>query len=313
MKNYRFHNEEYDSEFEDDGEQFRPQRNNGKITYLGEGTYDNARVFTSEQGNRVVSLQPKETDDSLSVRQARRKHAFFQALYPDKRVELFTNSNNPLDYRLVLPKLPGVELTNVLTPNIIKNSLNTRFDIAISLLRAIQEVHRKGLVIVDLSEKNILYHSGVFYPIDGGLSANINRPLNPNVFILESESDILNSRKRFYHIAPECWSTRAVCAAPSMDIFSVERILRKIFVHVENDQLSHMLSQCRGPAVTRPSLEEMITTLETIKKEKQKEAENDGILSKIISRLFWSSGKNDPSPDTERKPRHDYFGAVTKP
>lgn len=306
MKKYRY-DEGNDSEFEDDEECFKPLKVKGQTIILGNGSFDRARVFASPQGNEVVSLQPvKNPKASPSLYQARRKFDFFKALYPGQTVELFTWNNNS-DYRLVVPKLPGVEFHS----NIIHNSIVTRLDTGIALLRAIQDVHLRGFVIVDLSESNILYDEGTFYVIDGGLSARIDNQINPNVFVLKTSQDITKATKEFFHIAPECWSTSSVLAHPSMDVFSLGRMLRKLFGNIRSDHLTKMLSQCRDLPSQRPSICSMIATLEEIKNEYQKKENNEGIISKMIKSLtwsFWSSDKKDTKFQNPEKPGHDSFG-----
>lgn len=244
----------YESGYEsDDGTEYTP------VKPIGEGEYAKARLFKSISNKTVAVLNPVKTPADFG--EVSIKHRFFQTIYPDKSSHLFTMGT---DYRLVIPYFEYVQYTNLAieTPEL-------QITLFQSAIQAIEDCHNKGMVVLDLKTDNIYYDSSTekSYIIDGGLSVLIGTCIDPLAFQKSSQSIVEEYREEYWHIPPECWSVApaAVLANPKMDIYCLGVLMNDL---LENPlpEVESLIDSCleKDPE-NRPTLTELIISLQSIK------------------------------------------------
>jgi hypothetical protein len=227
------------------------------------GNCADARLFksSSDAETRVV-LSPVSVDhfDSLEAKEAsfeepRRKSDFFKALYPQSRVRFIPWGNG--SYRLILPEIPGVTYKKIL----LSDSSEVR-SVMFSAVLALKDAHDKGYLTIDLKEDNILYDpkTGKSFLIDGGFSVKIGSPIPIRIFQCENQNKVDESRKMYFHLAPECWSTSTVMANELMDVYSLANMILRIAKKARIDgPLISVLERCSDLNPTnRPTLNDLI-------------------------------------------------------
>lgn len=234
---------------------------------IGQGSYSNARSFESKPdhfGNkrtRIVLDSITRNFDEIDENDYRTKEAFYKIFYGDQNQKpfLFLNNKQSSTYRLVVPKAQGLSYERILY----KNSLQ-QVQLFLSTIRAIKKLHDKGYIYLDLKSDNIFYQPpqnsedpfdvGFSSLIDGGLMTRVDFYLGP-VFLCEHANQVSNNRNQFKHIAPECWSTTPIKASPSMDVYSIARLVCLCCEKVNLSLLKTLLRQCLlADANARPSL-----------------------------------------------------------
>lgn len=245
----------YESGYESDGKtEYYPER------YLGKGEYAQARLFKSIF-NKTVTVLSSVTIPGDIV-EARTKYRFFQKVYPDKQSHLFTMKD---DYRLVVPYIPYVPYNKlrVDTPEFQRILFR-------SAAQALKDCHDKGISVIDLKTDNIYYDSSTqkSYLIDGGLSAPTGTPIDPFVFQLLDREMIAECCEEYWHIPPECWSIKpaTVLAAPKMDIYSLGALMHDLLENPDS-KIQSLINRClESDPEKRPTLADLMTSLESIKK-----------------------------------------------
>ena len=228
MGKYRLHTFFNESDYEEDGgERYYP------TTVLGAGSYARARRLYTRSGKAGgVVLDPLvRRADELD-----RKYDFFKTLYPDSKIEKFVSSDG-WTYRLVVPFLPGQAYDEIKIVSPIQP-----IQLFLSAVNAIAACHQKGIIVVDFSEKNILYdkETDKSFLIDGGLSAKKGEPLSP-AFLYSSVSKAQGAQRRCIdRYAPECFSTTPVVATEAMDIYVLGCTMKYVF---ERSQLVPRMTQ----------------------------------------------------------------------
>ncbi len=241
------------------------QQNATKIGYLGQGAYCKVRTFKPDKdGNQPkVVLEPRSI---LYISEARNKRRFFEALYPGQGVSLkiFSNEEGPFTYRLVLPKITGI-------PYAILRMNTSQIQQAVfkSCLHALANLHEKGYVYVDLKGDNILFDCATRTSslVDGGQATKQGSRLDRDAFVQKNQALVAANRVSpvFAHIAPECWDTVRVPAKTSMDIYSLGRMLERLFKPID-PQLKPLIDSCLNDnPEDRPTLLNLQDQLDAIK------------------------------------------------
>ena len=252
MGKYRFHSNDQASDYEDDeGIHHQPAEK------LGAGQYACARRLRTATGAAgEVVLDPVKLSP-IRLREMENKFRFFKTLYPDRKTERFV-AEDQSTYRLVVPGSPGVAYSQL---NIAGYTKQQHIQLFLSAVLAIEMCHQKGIVIVDFSEDNIFYAeaTGRSYLIDGVLSAEKGQPLVSEIFAIKTERDAVSARRAFVRYAPECFSTMAVSATESIDIYALgnvmQHLLRGHFPLLEVVALYHWCQ--RISPTERPSLSDL--------------------------------------------------------
>lgn len=252
------------------------------VDTIGEGAYDNARLFATEDNiHKAVVLKPKlqkNGQEYPDFEQAKVKFDFFNTLYQDtpfaNQTKLFVLGNKT--YRLALPFLPGIpyneyceNLLSIMTNNE-EEKPSIQYKILKSLVAVTDSVidcHNKGKVVIDLKETNIIYDEshidnsdeeikldedneqnhliGKAYLIDGGLSSNLNDKIS-EVFRVTKPS---KQRNAFPNIAPECWFKRKAqpkTATFAMDKYAIGRIFEVMHTKFElmDRKFENLINNC---------------------------------------------------------------------
>ncbi len=219
------------------------RQNVTKNGFLAQGSYCKVRTFGTDKTGKIakVVLEPVSRPH---FKEAINKHQFFKALYPLQAVSLqiFSNAKGPSTYRLVLPKITGVPYAYLH----LKTKQYQQLIFA-SCLHALDSLHQKGYVYVDLKEDNIIFNSNTNMSslIDGGEARKQGEQLSSGTFVQENAALVAENRAHpdFVHIAPECWDTVRVPAKTSMDIYSLGSMLRRLFKPID-PQLKPLLDLC---------------------------------------------------------------------
>lgn len=224
---YKCHYGEQVSEYEDaDGSTFTP----GSV--LGAGKYAQARELTLQRVKTrrfrrrrspmaAVVLSPV---GRLDIAEAQKKLAFFRDLYPTYPSEFFSYTY-PSNYRLVLPKIPGIPVKqHTLSPAPLE-----QINFFLSLVQSLKICHAKKWVCIDYSENNVLYDAttGMTYLIDGGQALKVDQAL-PGFFSLSVASDHPS-------YDPECFKVGST-AQTSMDVYSLGSTLQYLFMRPGEDK-----------------------------------------------------------------------------
>ncbi len=245
-----------DSEYESEGESvYQPCRRAGK------GSYALARQFSSKNGKHVAVLSPVNSKKNLKIysREARIKAWFFKILYPSSPVHLIRYKRR---LRLILPFFPGSTYIDLK----IKNQAELlRYCIA-AIKQVLKKCHANDLVVVDLKDNNIIFgESGEAYLIDGGISKTHGKFIDKG-FRKKTRKEIREARKKFWHIAPECWSKKKIKADKNMDIYSFVSMMLGLAIKKEicvNRWVNEWMNDCLNvinPEL-RPSLDEIEQSL----------------------------------------------------
>ncbi|KTC86201.1 protein kinase domain-containing protein [Legionella cincinnatiensis] len=244
----------YDSGYESDGgTEYSP------VKPLGAGEYAQARLFKSISNKAVTVLNPVKTPGDFG--EAKIKQRFFQTLYPNKKSHLFSIGT---DYRLVVPYIQYTPYNKLI--------IDTREFHKIlfhSAIKALKDCHDKGMIVLDLKTDNIYYDSSTqkSYLIDGGLSVPTGTTIDPFAFQKSSQEIVEEYKKEYWHIPPECWSVKptAVVATAKMDIYCLG-ILMYDLLENPSSEIQLLIDSCleKDPE-KRPTLAELITSLESIK------------------------------------------------
>nr|MCH9716871.1 serine/threonine-protein kinase [Gammaproteobacteria bacterium] len=112
-------------------------------------------------------------------------------------------------------------------------------------------IHDKGFVFIDLKADNMFYDitTGKTTFVDGGMSAQSGRIANDR-YRCTTACKVKEVRQRFYHIAPEFFSTSHVCAHASMDIYSLGSMMQRILGEIKGPLVS-IIRDCLNPAPAR--------------------------------------------------------------
>ena len=237
----------------DEGMEYSP------VKSIGTGDYGQARLFQSKTGKAVVVLNSlKATAD---IAEAKVKHRFFQTVYSDEKSSLFTFFKDA--YRLVVPYIPHVPYERL---NVSSHDFHTI--IFLSAISALQDCHKKGIIVIDLKSDNVFYDAKTqkSYLIDGGLSAPDNTPIDSSAFQKVNQRSIENHRKDYWHIAPECWSvaTIRVLANPAMDIYSIGVLMQETLINPA-PYIKSLIDTClREDPTKRPTLVDLRNALNNI-------------------------------------------------
>lgn len=258
----------------DDGTNYRSTR------VLGSGTYATAKEFTSRDGSKKLATLYPQVRSKAYYHDFQTKFHFFRAIYPESKVELFINKHNSAvtsaetsadtdaytknyDYRLILPLIPGEPYQNLAI-----TCQEDQLRIFISAIKALKQAHQHRYVVVDLKQENILYKkdTGRSYLIDGGFATQIGG-LVPSALTRTTEEEVLECQKKYWHIAPECWSTSRSVANPSMDIYSLAIMFRRVIFYGQpiSPDLDELLKSCESVnPQNRPTLDALETQLEIL-------------------------------------------------
>jgi serine/threonine protein kinase len=214
-------------------------------------------LFQSKTKKAVTVLNPVKT--AGDIEEARVKHRFFKTVYPDKQSHLFAIGEG---YRLIVPHIPYTPY-NKLTIN----SPEFQKTLFRSAAHALKDCHDKEIVVIDLKTDNIYYdsHTEKSYLIDGGLSAPIGTPVDSLAFQKSNQRYVEQYKKEYWHIPPECWSVRpaAVLSAPKMDIYSLGVVMYDL-LKKPTIEIQSLIDSClKKDPNDRPTLEELISTLES--------------------------------------------------
>lgn len=263
----KYHTEDsetgYGSDYESDGgTSYRQARK------IGQGNYSQARLFQSQDHRTIVSLKPQH--NNFDIVEAEKKFHFFKTLYPQAQVRFFNHPTSNT-YRLVIPEIPGRSLQSIHI-----KSEHQFIDLSIAAIDALIDCHQKGLVVIDLKEDNIHFDSETnkAYLIDGGLSSDINQAVYPDIFKQHSLDEVNESRTHYPHLAPECWATKKMAAAPTMDVYALGHMMKRL--SKKNDITLSQTLQTIIPSCThenpreRPELSHLKNDLEQIKLEQIK-------------------------------------------
>ncbi len=230
------------------------QRNVTKKGFLAQGSYCKVRTFEPDNPEKIPKVVLEPISDPY-FNEAINKHQFFKALYPLQAVSLqiFSNAKGPSTYRLVLPKITGTPYADLRVDTQYKQQL-----IFASSLHALDNLHQKGYVYVDLKEDNILFNSNTNESslIDGGQAKKQGELLSRSTFVQENLALVAERRSDldFMQIAPECWDTVRVPAKTSMDIYSLGSMLQRLFRPIAL-QLKPLLDLCsNNDPEKRPTL-----------------------------------------------------------
>ena len=248
----------YDSGYESDGEtSYQRDRD------IGEGNYSKARLFKSKNDKTVVSLTPK--NENINFVESQKKFHFFKILYPNDQVAIFINEPKTT-YRLVIPEIPGCSFKSLTI-----QSTEEFINLFIAAIDALMDCHQKGLVVIDLKEDNIHFDekNKKAFLIDGGLSSEIDEAVYPDIFKKNSLNDVEQARSTYTHLAPECWSTKEIPAATSMDIYTLGHMMERFGKRnnmILNQRLQKIIQSCTNKnPIVRPDLIELKKDLKQVK------------------------------------------------
>ncbi|PWY57682.1 hypothetical protein DGG96_00890 [Legionella qingyii] len=247
-KNYKFHDDDNSEEscYESEGEtQYYPEKS------IGSGTYAKARKFKSAEGHSsLVVLKPKNKDD-IDFIEVYNKYKFFKTLYPKQNIELIEREDT---YRLVLPYIVGVPYEALRLTN-----KRQQIKLFISAIEALKDCHNKGYIVLDLKADNIHYdiNSGKSYLLDGGISVKKDRLLNPDIFVVNTNEELIAKRKKYTQIAPECWSQTPISAQKSMDVYALGSMMRSVLK--PSADINRLIQLCLAP---KPEHRPTLRTLE---------------------------------------------------
>lgn len=238
----------------DEGTYYQPQKE------LGSGTFSRARKFQSITGKTRAVIAPLSTK-SADFKEVETKYQFFKALYPDKDVRLFKRGTT---YRLIAPLISGERYDHLSI-----TSPEELINIFLSAIEVLINCHNKGCIVVDLKEDNIYYDTSTnkSFLIDGGISVRQGEYVDPIIFKAPTAEAVKAFREKYYHIAPECWSTAVVRAHAAMDIYSLgnmmARVIRKrLSTNPDRHQLLKITDSCQRKDISqRPSLDALRETL----------------------------------------------------
>ncbi|HHF0526550.1 TPA: protein kinase family protein [Legionella anisa] len=244
----------YESGYEsDEGTQYSP------VKSLGKGGYAEARLFQSTSNKSVAVLNPVTTPGDIG--EATVKHRFFKTVYSNKQSHLFPRGT---DYRLVVPYIQFVPYEKLIidTPELQKNLFH-------SAIQALKDCHDKGMIVLDLKTDNIYYDSSTqkSYLIDGGLSVPTGTTIDPLAFQKSNQEVVEKYKEEYSHIPPECWSVKpaAVLATPQMDIYCLGVLMYDLLENPSSEIKSLIDSCLEKDPQKRPTLLQLITSLESIK------------------------------------------------
>ncbi len=286
--------------------QLTAKRNVTENGFLGQGAYCKARTFDPDKIGKIpkVVLEPIShlySISKLSIDEAKNKHQFFKALYPLHNVSLqiFSKKEVPVTYRLVLPKIPGTRYADL---RLDLDTKHTQQRLFASSLHALANLHQKGYVCVDLKGDNILFNSNtnVSFLIDGGLATKQGTQLNSDIFVRYNSGLVAKKRADmdFMHIAPECWDTDSVPAKTSMDIYSLGRMLERLFKPMDL-QLEPLIDSCLNTdPEKRPTLSHLQDQLHAIFVEEEHLLHAAEKLSRSTTTLVDDIGGKRPRDDS---------------
>ncbi|MFT4057939.1 MAG: hypothetical protein QM652_00160 [Legionella sp.] len=243
----------YDSSYESDGgTNFFPKET------LGEGSNSRARKFQSLDGRELVVLNPRGVKRIDSLELFTKKY-FFELNYPYGTTELFQGKEN---YRLITPLVPGV-----LYNKLIFNSPEQQLKVFLSAVRALKQLHEKGYIFIDLKEDNILYDNSTneSHLIDGGLITAKDQFVCPTTFKQKTKTNVQRKRKKYGHIAPECWSQTEEIANEAMDVYSLGNMMNRIIRANRDPHVANIIQRCQDPIIAnRPNLYSLELWLQAI-------------------------------------------------
>lgn len=208
---------------------------------------------------RVV-LKPRDPEKP-HLNEAHRKASFFRRLY-SVPVSLFYTRTT---YRLIIPAIPGQTYFAVKAMN---PDLRHKIELFLSTVEALEDCHKKKIIIIDLKLDNILYHAlrKKSYLIDGGICSLKDNPLLKGVFEKKDRLEIITNQRLYYHIAPECYwleGDTPIKATEAMDIYSFGQMMISFFQN-ENPTMQVLISQCiSDDPLKRPTLKAIKHTLES--------------------------------------------------
>lgn len=247
----------YESGYEsDEGTEYFPKR------ILGTGDYAQARLFKSKTGKKITVLNPVKTPD-IDFGEATIKYRFFHTIYPDAKSHLFDMG---IDYRLVVPYISYTPYDDL---EIDTPELQQR--LFCSAVRALQDCHNKGLIVLDLKMDNIYYdyRTSKSYLIDGGLSTLTGTAVDPYAFQKDSQEIVDKFKEDYDHIPPECWSVAptSVAATSKMDIYCLGILMRDL-IETPTSEIQLLIEHCldENPD-NRPTLEELLISLDSVNSE----------------------------------------------
>ena len=244
----------YESEYEDnEGNLYGKPRN------IGEGSFAKARSFATFDGKEIVVLQPiYDGYDSEDAEQSTAKEHFFNLMYPDGPVERIELEKG---YRLILPKIPGKDLDRMDKGFWTEKN---KIDLFISIIHALQKVHEKKLIMIDLNAGNIKYEqkTGACYLIDGGSSKKIGEAISNN-YLCGTLELLKDSQKQYMKTPPECWylpDSNPLPAEESMDVYSLAALFKGAPNYALTSlPIASLLSTCLSmDPLRRPSLEYLL-------------------------------------------------------
>lgn len=195
-----------------------------------EGTFAGVRYAQKQGSSKVeyVVVTPKNANirpGSSAENEVKRKAAFFKSMYP-QRPPLYYQPQQG-DYRLVLPYVPGVELSEI--RSLTWPQFLTFFH---TLLLQLKQLHNNGVVFIDLHNGNIKVDTNTWnaYLIDGGYCTPIGTTLNncrliTRVMEQPSARDVVLSREEFPQFAPELHYVKGAIEPVN---HSTERIIQVI-------------------------------------------------------------------------------------
>lgn len=289
MGTYKPRDNDAGSEYADnDGDIFTIEENS--ITYASPkcGSYDKMRPLISANKPKLavldaISIECDNLQESQSYIQARRKYDFFKTIYPESTVELFEFATQ---YKLIQPFIEGDDLDNAVR-NLTFAPTSEKLEFLLSVTNAIADAHNKGFCIIDIKSDNLIYNSVTKKTnlIDGGLAVNTGEYLS-DIFKCDYLTHITENRTQYFHIAPECWSTKNVSATTAMDVYSIGAIFSQLqlalnFSHYE--PFIDITERCLNPNYNqRPTMTELNDQLLSLL---STEIENENI-DRLTDRTF---------------------------
>lgn len=159
----------------------------------------------------------KQITFQICKRQAERKLAFFQKVYPECKAKLYLFKQQYKTYRLVLPFFQGQELDAALRDASVAEQKN----IYKLVLTELQRIHGHGIALTDLSSANILVslENRKVYFVDGGNHVSVDSGYPGYLPALTAEQKT-RYKKGSPHMPPEYWDPNKSANISSMDIFT---------------------------------------------------------------------------------------------
>ncbi len=252
-----YHTTAVDSDCEVEYEDGSRERLKVSKKILGTGKSDFARALegTPEDCPQVVLTSINKTLTASEIENARLKHQDTAEMNPGVPVKLFLFKDK--GKRQVGPLARGETISN-LKVNTVKEGLK----IYTAVAAALQDFHKNlKKVHMDFHGGNVLYGDDKAMIIDPGNAVALGQPLKTKLY---GDDRFIAEKKKYWQIAPECWSKTPVLAQTSMDVYAFSTLMHSKMKHlITKDPKGRVLESLlesgmnENPSL-RPSLKKLI-------------------------------------------------------